>query len=86
MTEKATAGTSTLVYPVKFKRSFLKPAYWTTWFAVGFLFVVNQLPASWVDAFANVLGDVARNINRKRRRIARKNLELSFPGLDDADR
>jgi len=83
---KKTAGKSALIYKVKFDMDFLKPTYWTTWFAVFVLFVFMFLPAKLTDFLGNVLGDLARNINNKRRRIARKNLELCFPDIDPLER
>ena len=73
------AGKSQLVYQNAFQWWFLKPAYWSSWLAVGFLFVLHLLPIQVADKLAIVLGDLARNINAKRRRIARKNLQLCFP-------
>lgn len=86
MNKKTIIGTSPLVYNAGFSIGFFKPKYWAAWVSVAFLFVVNILPAAWVDSFANILGDLARNINKKRRRIARKNLELAFPQLTDNQR
>ena len=86
MKNKVIIGASPLVYNTRFSIGFFKPKYWATWVSVAFLFVINLLPAAWVDAMANVLGDLARNINKKRRRIARKNLELGFPQLTDDQR
>lgn len=86
MNDKTNIGTSPLVYSTRFSIGFFKPKYWASWISIVFLFVVNLLPAIWIDALANILGDLARNINKKRRRIARKNLELAFPQLTDDQR
>ena len=83
---KKQVGQSSLVYKAQFKLRFLQPAYWGTWLAVFLLFIVNLLPARLTDWFANFLGDAARNVNKKRRRIARKNLELCFPDTDEEKR
>ena len=83
---KKTAGKSALIYKVKFDMDFLKPTYWTTWLAVFVLFTFMFLPAKLTDFLGNVLGDLARNINNKRRRIARKNLELCFPDIGPLER
>lgn len=81
-----TAGQSSLLYDTQFKMHYLHPKYWTTWLAVLALFVVLLLPPFLQDAIANKLGDLARNINAKRRRIARKNIDLCFPGLSEAEK
>lgn len=86
MKNNSTVGTSPLVFSNNFSIGFLRPHYWPTWLSLAFLFAVNLLPAAWVDAIANILGDLARNINQKRRRIARKNLELVFPDLTNNER
>ncbi len=86
MKNKSEVGTSPLVYSANFSAGFFRPQYWTTWLSLAFLYVVNVLPAAWVDVMANSLGDLARNINQKRRRIARKNLELVFPNKSIAER
>jgi len=81
-TIKMTKGAnSALLYDTRFKAVYLMPAYWTTWLAVFFLFLIMFLPAFMQDAIANALGDLARNVNKKRRRIARVNIDLCFPEL-----
>jgi len=74
---------SPLLYNSAFQWAYLKPAYWPTWLAVLLLGLLMFLPAVVTDALAILLGDVARNMNSKRRRIARKNLQLSFPELSE---
>ncbi|MBI3187234.1 MAG: lipid A biosynthesis acyltransferase [Gammaproteobacteria bacterium] len=85
MTETKTPQSS-LVLPNPFKPAFLGPRYWGTWLAIGILFVLYLLPISWSDALASKLGDLARNINAKRRRIARINLQMCLPELSDEQR
>jgi len=77
---------SPLLYDTSFKASYLKPAYWSTWLAVSGLFVLMLLPVFIQDAVANALGDLARNINKKRRRIARINIDLCFPELVEEEK
>lgn len=78
---KSSAGSSKLAYRARFSAKFLMPGFWATWLSVSVLFVLNLLPMAVTDGVANMLGDLAREINAKRRRIARKNLQLCFPGL-----
>ena len=83
---KPKAGQSALVYDSRFKLEYLKPMYWGTWLTFLFLLIILLLPVALQDALANKLGDLFRNINSKRRRIARKNIELCFPELDDEEK
>ncbi|RDH82845.1 MAG: hypothetical protein DIZ80_11275 [endosymbiont of Galathealinum brachiosum] len=77
---------SSLVYDTSFKLSYLKPGYWGVWIAVAFLWVLMLLPGSFLDALANKLGDIFRNVNKKRRRIARTNIDLCFPELNEHEK
>ncbi len=83
---KKIAGQSSLIYKAKFEAEFLRPTYWLTWLAVFMLFIFMLLPAKLTDFTGNILGDLARNINAKRRRIARKNIELCFPDINQQQR
>ena len=82
MTEKKPPQSS-LILANPFRPVFFSPVYWGTWLLIGFLFLIYLLPISWSDALANKLGDLARNVNAKRRRIARINMSMCFPELDD---
>ena len=82
MTEKKPPQSS-LILANPFRPVFFSPVYWGTWLLIGFLFLIYLLPISWSDALANKLGDLARNVNAKRRRIAKINLSMCFPELDD---
>jgi len=77
---------SSLLYDTRFKAIYLLPRYWATWLALLVLFFMMFLPAFVQDAIANKLGDLARNINKKRRRIARINIELCFSHLQEEEK
>lgn len=77
---------SSLVYDTSFKLAYLKPEYWGVWVSIVFLWLFMFLPGSLLDGMANKLGDLIRSINKKRRRIARKNIDLCFPELDDEEK
>ena len=85
-TENINAGNSSLVYDMSFKLEYLKPVYWGTWLAIIFLFFIMFLPVAAQDALANKMGDLFRNINKKRRRIARTNINLCFPELNEEEK
>lgn len=80
------AGKSALLYDTRFKIDYLKPGYFSTWLQLLLLFILLLMPAFVQDFIANRLGDFARKSNSKRRRIARKNIDLCFPGLDEASK
>jgi len=69
-----------------FRAGLLHPCYWPTWIGVGLLRASLWLPRRWLDGLGAVLGDLMRRNNRKRREIARTNLELCFPALTAAER
>ena len=50
------------------------------------LCILVGVPAIVSDSIGCLLGDAARRLNAKRRNIARINLQLSFPELDDEQR
>lgn len=83
---KNEAGKSVLAYDTSFRLSYLKPVYWVTWLGVLFIWLISYLSPAMQDALANKLGDLVRNINSKRRRIARKNIELCFPEISDEEK
>ncbi len=77
---------SALVYDIGFKFSYLKPMYWGVWITLVFLWLMMFLPGSALDSVANKLGDLFRNLNKKRRRIARINIDLCFPELNEEEK
>ncbi|MFW2372411.1 MAG: lipid A biosynthesis acyltransferase [Gammaproteobacteria bacterium] len=78
MKQKPTPSNSKLLFQVEFNWWYLKPKYWSTWIIVVMLFWLNLLPAALVDVLGHLLGDIVRKVNSKRRRIARKNIQLCF--------
>lgn len=83
---KQNTGQSALIYNTEFKWSYLKPVYWGTWLAILCLWLIMFLPPVIQDKLANLLGYLARNINKKRRRIARKNIDTCFTDLTDEEK
>ena len=65
----------------KFSRAFLHPRYWLTWFGVGVLWLLVQLPYPVLCFLGTRTGTLARPFLKRRESIARKNLELCFPNL-----
>lgn len=80
----APAGAPVHIPP--FRRSFLSPRYWPTWLALAWLWLLAWLPWPVRSGLGALFGALARVGTRKRREIARVNLRLCFPELDDAAR
>ena len=70
----------------KFQREFLHPRYWLTWFGLGLLWVLVQLPYPAIRVLGSSLGSASRRFLKRRESIARRNLELCFPHYDSAQR
>lgn len=64
----------------------LGPRHWPTWFAIGTMAALARLPWAWQRGLGRALGALLRRSLAQRRRIAARNLELCFPGLDPAAR
>ncbi len=69
----------------QFSKSLLAPRYWPSWLGAGFWFLLAQLPYSWQWFLARHLGFLL-NLNKKRVRQARINIDLCFPELSQAER
>ncbi|MGO2461047.1 MAG: kdo(2)-lipid IV(A) palmitoleoyltransferase [Ewingella sp.] len=70
--------------PSCFRKSFLHPRYWLTWFVLGVLFLLVQLPYPVLYRLGNWLGRTSMRFLKRRVSITRRNLELCFPNLDEA--
>lgn len=62
------------------------PASWPAWLGIGALALLARLPWPLQRVLGRIAGDVLRLLLRERRRIAARNLDLCFPGLDAAAR
>lgn len=60
---------------------FLHPRYWPTWLVFGVMWLVTRLPHGWQIRFGTLLGKLGFLLARRRRHIARVNLQLCFPDL-----
>ena len=70
----------------KFQRAFLHPRYWLTWFGLGLLWLLVQLPYPAIRVLGSQLGSSSRHFLKRRESIARRNLELCFPNDTPAQR
>ena len=62
------------------------PRYWPTWAGLGLLRLLALLPFPALLAVGRALGAVLRRLPLRFVRVARRNIELCFPELDDAGR
>lgn len=70
----------------RFRTYFLHPRFWLLWLGLGLLWLLVQLPYAALLRLGRVLGALMYRVAGSRRRIARRNLELCFPRLDEAAR
>ena len=63
---------------------FWQPKYWGLWVAVVLLRLITLLPFRWQMRLGGALGRWSMPFVPKRRDVARINLRLCFPDLDDA--
>ncbi|WP_410016115.1 kdo(2)-lipid IV(A) palmitoleoyltransferase [Sodalis sp. C49] len=71
-----------MAYPQKFSLSLLHPRYWLTWFGLGVLFLLVQLPYPVLHTLGGWLGRLSMPFLKRRAAITRRNLELCFPNMD----
>lgn len=70
----------------RFRGSFLHPRFWPLWLGLGLLWVVVQLPYRLLLVLGICLGELMYRFARSRRHIARRNLQLCFPELNEKER
>lgn len=70
----------------RFQARFLHPRYWLLWLGLGLLWLLVQLPYAWLLQLGRWLGVLMFRLAGSRRKIARRNLELCFPELSEAQR
>ncbi len=61
----------------------LHPKYWLTWFGLGVLWLLVQMPYPWIVKLGRFLGTRSRVFLKRRESIARRNLRLCFPNMSD---
>ncbi len=74
-----------------FNKQLLHPCNWLTWFGLGILWLIVQLPYPLLHFIGTSAGRLSRRFLKRREHIARRNIELCFPGhvasgARDADR
>lgn len=68
----------------RFTRSLMHPRYWITWAGLGLLFLLVQLPFPLLQKLGTWMGRTSMRFLKRRIRITRRNLELCFPDMPEA--
>ena len=63
-----------------------RPRYWGYWLLVAMLWALSRLPLGVLRLLGTGIGDLFHALGRRRRHIARVNVDLCFPQLSDAER
>lgn len=74
-----------LEYMPAFKMAYLSPKYWGTWLGVFFLWSLIYTPVSFRNSLAKIITVFSCKTNKKRYRIAKKNLLMCFPDKSEAE-
>lgn len=69
-----------------FSRTFLHPRYWVTWVGFGLWYLLCLPPYRWQLGMGRQLGRLFYIFAKRRRKIARCNIDLCFPELSAAER
>ncbi|CAK9883639.1 MAG: Lipid A biosynthesis palmitoleoyltransferase [Candidatus Erwinia impunctatus] len=67
-----------------FHIALLHPRYWITWLGLGVLFLLVQLPFPVLQVTGKWLGRTSRHLLKRRMSITRRNLQLCFPDITEA--
>ncbi|WP_158783102.1 Kdo(2)-lipid IV(A) acyltransferase [Pantoea sp. BAV 3049] len=70
----------------QFSRALLHPRYWFTWLGIGSLYLLVLLPYPLLYHLGCGLGRLSMRFLKRRVEVARRNLELCFPGMPQAER
>lgn len=70
---------TSLEYRAEFRAAFLLPKYWLAWFGIFLLWLLTFTPHRLRNGIAYLLGMINCRTNKKRYRIAKKNLLMCFP-------
>lgn len=69
-----------------FRPYYLHPRFWLLWLGLGLLWLIAQLPYPVLLFMGRVMGRGLYWFGGERRIIARRNLELAFPAMSEAQR
>lgn len=66
-----------------FQWQFLLPKFWLTWLMISFLYLLSWLPMAIQLHLGSAVGLLLHRFMKKRRAIAKRNLELCFPNMTE---
>ncbi|MCL2918045.1 LpxL/LpxP family Kdo(2)-lipid IV(A) lauroyl/palmitoleoyl acyltransferase [Shewanella litorisediminis] len=75
-----------MVESAQFSNHLYHPKYWLLWLGVGLMRALSLLPLHWQMSLGKGLGRLVRVLAGSRSNTARRNLELCFPDMSDAER
>ena len=75
-----------MVENATFSYKLLHPKFWLVWFAVGLMRLLTLLPLTLQMRLGAGIGTFAKKLIKKRERTARRNLELCFPEMPEAEK
>lgn len=70
----------------KFQLSFLHPRYWLTWLSIVLLYLISWLPYRLQMWLGKAMGRLLYHAVKSRRKVAQRNIELSFPDMHELER
>ncbi|EMV2076136.1 lauroyl-Kdo(2)-lipid IV(A) myristoyltransferase [Escherichia coli] len=70
----------------EFKKNYLSPVYWSTWFLLGMIAGISMFPPSFRDPVLAKIGRWVGRLSKKARRRVTINLSLCFPEKSDTER
>lgn len=75
-----------MVEKAQFSTHLYHPKFWLLWFAVGLARLTLLLPLKWQMKLGSTFGLLAMKLAGSRVNTARRNLELCFPQMSEAER
>lgn len=69
-----------------FELRLLHPRYWLLWLGLGIAYLISWLPYPVLMAIGRGLGRLTFKLLKSRKKVAKRNLELCFPQMSEAER